>query len=87
MGWSAYLAQRETDERRRKRERLNAERKADALMDQANKMRAKATKAQAAPVDDAARRAADERASRPSAAATGWRGSSSPSRRRAARRR
>ncbi len=48
MGWSAYLAQRETDERRRKRERFNAERKADALMDQANKMRAKATKAQAA---------------------------------------
>ncbi len=48
MGWSAYLAQRESDERRRKRERLNAERKADALMDQANKMRAKATKAQAA---------------------------------------
>src|SRR5215211_3238371 len=48
MGWSAYLAQRETDERRRKRERQNAERKADALMDQANKMRAKATKAQAA---------------------------------------
>ncbi len=48
LGWSAYLAQRETDERRRKRERVNAERKADALMDQANKMRAKATKAQAA---------------------------------------
>ncbi|HET8561479.1 MAG TPA: ABC-F family ATP-binding cassette domain-containing protein [Marmoricola sp.] len=48
MGWSAYLAQRETDERRRKRERLNAERKAQALTDQANKMRAKATKAQAA---------------------------------------
>jgi ATPase subunit of ABC transporter with duplicated ATPase domains len=48
LGWTAYLAQRETDERRRKRERLNAERKADALMDQANKMRAKATKAQAA---------------------------------------
>jgi ATPase subunit of ABC transporter with duplicated ATPase domains len=48
MGWSAYLAQRESDERRRKRERLNAERKADALMEQAGKMRAKATKAQAA---------------------------------------
>ena len=48
MGWSSYLAQRETDERRRKRERLNAERKAASLMDQANKMRAKATKAQAA---------------------------------------
>jgi ATPase subunit of ABC transporter with duplicated ATPase domains len=48
MGWSAYLTQRETDERRRKRERTNAERKATTLMDQANKMRAKATKAQAA---------------------------------------
>jgi ATPase subunit of ABC transporter with duplicated ATPase domains len=48
LGWAAYLAQRETDERRRKRERLNTERRADALMDQANKMRAKATKAQAA---------------------------------------
>ncbi|MGH3443855.1 MAG: ABC-F family ATP-binding cassette domain-containing protein [Nocardioidaceae bacterium] len=48
MGWHAYLTQRETDERRRKRERHNAERKASTLMDQANKMRAKATKAQAA---------------------------------------
>jgi ATPase subunit of ABC transporter with duplicated ATPase domains len=48
MGWSSYLLQRETDERRRKRERANAERKATTLMDQANKMRAKATKAQAA---------------------------------------
>jgi ATPase subunit of ABC transporter with duplicated ATPase domains len=48
MGWRAYLTQRETDERRRKRERANAERKASTLMDQANRMRAKATKAQAA---------------------------------------
>jgi ATPase subunit of ABC transporter with duplicated ATPase domains len=48
MGWSAYLTQRETDERRRKRERANAERKATTLVDQANRMRAKATKAQAA---------------------------------------
>jgi ATPase subunit of ABC transporter with duplicated ATPase domains len=48
MGWTAYLNQRETDERRRRRERQNAERKASTLMDQANKMRAKATKAQAA---------------------------------------
>ncbi len=48
MGWAAYLAQRESDERRRRRERQNAERKADQLMEQANKMRAKATKAQAA---------------------------------------
>jgi ATPase subunit of ABC transporter with duplicated ATPase domains len=48
MGWKAYLEQRETDERRRKRERSNAERKANTLTDQANKMRAKASKAQAA---------------------------------------
>jgi ATPase subunit of ABC transporter with duplicated ATPase domains len=48
LGWAAYLAQRETDERRRRRERQNAERKASTLTDQANKMRAKATKAQAA---------------------------------------
>ena len=32
MGWKRYLQQRETDEKRRKRERLNAERKADQLM-------------------------------------------------------
>jgi ATPase subunit of ABC transporter with duplicated ATPase domains len=48
MGWTAYLLQRETDERRRKRERVNAENKAKTLTDQANKMRAKATKATAA---------------------------------------
>ncbi len=48
VGWKAYLQQRETDEKRRKRERLNAENKAKTLTDQANKMRAKATKAQAA---------------------------------------
>jgi ATPase subunit of ABC transporter with duplicated ATPase domains len=39
LGWRAYLQQRETDERRRQRERANA---------QADKMRAKATKARAA---------------------------------------
>ena len=48
MGWRRYLQQRETDEKRRKRERQNAERKADQLMTQADKMRAKATKATAA---------------------------------------
>ncbi|HKE49897.1 MAG TPA: ABC-F family ATP-binding cassette domain-containing protein, partial [Actinomycetes bacterium] len=48
VGWKAYLLQRETDERRRKRERANAEKKAAALLDQANRMRAKATKAVAA---------------------------------------
>jgi len=48
VGWSRYLQQRETDERRRKRERANAEKKATALMAQADKMRAKATKATAA---------------------------------------
>jgi ATPase subunit of ABC transporter with duplicated ATPase domains len=48
MGWKAYLTQRETDERRRKRERANAESKAKTLTDQANRMRAKASKASAA---------------------------------------
>ena len=48
VGWKAYLQQRETDERRRKRERANAEKKATTLMTQADKMRAKATKATAA---------------------------------------
>ncbi|NYG57737.1 ATPase subunit of ABC transporter with duplicated ATPase domains [Nocardioides daedukensis] len=48
MGWKNYLKQRETDERRRKRERVNAETKAKTLTDQANRMRAKASKASAA---------------------------------------
>ncbi|WTW94280.1 ATP-binding cassette domain-containing protein [Streptomycetaceae bacterium NBC_01309] len=48
VGWKAYLTQRETDERRRKRERDNAEKKAAQLMSQADKMRAKATKTVAA---------------------------------------
>ncbi|SMC76621.1 ABC-F family ATP-binding cassette domain-containing protein [Janibacter indicus] len=48
MGWKNYLQQRETDERRRKRELQNAQKKAGALLDQAEKMRAKATKATAA---------------------------------------
>ena len=48
IGWKPYLQQRETDERRRKRERLNAEKKAGTLLAQADKMRAKATKAVAA---------------------------------------
>lgn len=48
VGWKTYLVQRETDEKRRKRERANAEKKASALMAQADKMRAKATKATAA---------------------------------------
>ncbi|WP_443094673.1 ABC-F family ATP-binding cassette domain-containing protein [Rothia koreensis] len=48
MDWKHYQQQREQDEHRRKRERANAEKKAGALMEQANKMRAKATKAVAA---------------------------------------
>ncbi|NJQ07778.1 ABC-F family ATP-binding cassette domain-containing protein [Streptomyces lonarensis] len=48
MGWKQYLTQREADERRRRRERANAEKKAAALHSQADKMRAKATKATAA---------------------------------------
>jgi ATPase subunit of ABC transporter with duplicated ATPase domains len=48
LGWQGYLEQRETDARRRRRERVNAERQAAALHSQADKMRAKATKAKAA---------------------------------------
>ena len=48
VGWKKYLQAREQDERRRKRERANAEKKAGALLAQADKMRAKATKATAA---------------------------------------
>ena len=48
LGWKTYLQQRETDERRRHRERANAERKIESLRAQADKMRAKATKARAA---------------------------------------
>jgi ATPase subunit of ABC transporter with duplicated ATPase domains len=48
LDWKRYLQQRETDEKRRRRERLNAGRKADQLLGQADRMRAKATKAVAA---------------------------------------
>jgi ATP-binding cassette subfamily F protein 3 len=48
VGWKTYLQQREADERRRHRERANAERKIESLRSQADKMRAKATKARAA---------------------------------------
>jgi ATPase subunit of ABC transporter with duplicated ATPase domains len=48
LGWKAYLQQREADERRRRRERANAEKKATALKAQADRMRYKATKATAA---------------------------------------
>jgi ATPase subunit of ABC transporter with duplicated ATPase domains len=48
VGWKAYLDQREADERRRRRERANAEKQASALKAQADRMRYKATKAKAA---------------------------------------
>ncbi len=48
VGWKAYLQQRETDERRRKRERANVEKQASVLKAQADRMRYKATKARAA---------------------------------------
>src|ERR1700760_4914711 len=48
LGWRAYLQQRETDERRRRRERVNAGRQAGAPVAQAAKLGAKATKAKAA---------------------------------------
>ncbi|MER7078786.1 ATPase components of ABC transporters with duplicated ATPase domains [Saccharopolyspora kobensis] len=48
MDWARYQDARAADEKRRRRERANAEKKASTLMAQANKMRAKATKAVAA---------------------------------------
>ncbi|HEY0246692.1 MAG TPA: ABC-F family ATP-binding cassette domain-containing protein [Gryllotalpicola sp.] len=48
MGWKKYLRQRADDEERRKKERVNAEKKASALQLQAAKFGAKATKAAAA---------------------------------------
>ncbi len=48
IGWKSYLTQRETDERRRKRERHNVEKQAAVLKSQADRMRATATKAKAA---------------------------------------
>ncbi|GAB3211740.1 ABC-F family ATP-binding cassette domain-containing protein [Marinactinospora thermotolerans] len=48
MGWKAYQVQREADERRRRREQANAEKQASALQKQADRFRAKATKAKAA---------------------------------------
>ncbi|OXM66285.1 MULTISPECIES: ABC-F family ATP-binding cassette domain-containing protein [Amycolatopsis] len=48
MTWNRYLEARATDEKRRRRERANAEKKASALQAQAAKLGAKATKAVAA---------------------------------------
>jgi ATPase subunit of ABC transporter with duplicated ATPase domains len=48
MGWKAYLREQQAADRRRARERDNAERKIESLRDQANRMRATATKARAA---------------------------------------
>ncbi|TCJ30757.1 ABC-F family ATP-binding cassette domain-containing protein [Nocardioides jejuensis] len=48
VGWQPYLKQRQTDEARRKRERLNAENKVKTLTDQANRMKARASGASAA---------------------------------------
>ncbi len=47
-GWDTYLERREADDRRRTRERANAERKAAALHAQADKMRARVATAVAA---------------------------------------
>ena len=48
MGWGRYLEARALDEQRRRRERVNAEKKASTLRMQAAKLGAKATKAAAA---------------------------------------
>jgi ATPase subunit of ABC transporter with duplicated ATPase domains len=48
MGWKHYLRQREADEERRKKERVNVEKKASTLQLQAARFGAKASKAAAA---------------------------------------
>ncbi|MBV7411962.1 ATP-binding cassette domain-containing protein [Dermabacteraceae bacterium TAE3-ERU27] len=48
MGWKHYLAQREADEKRRRRENANIGKKVATLVAQAEKMKATATKASAA---------------------------------------
>jgi ATPase subunit of ABC transporter with duplicated ATPase domains len=48
MGWKNYLKQREADQERRKKERVNVEKKATSLQLQAAKFGAKASKAAAA---------------------------------------
>ncbi|GAB3445367.1 ABC-F family ATP-binding cassette domain-containing protein [Streptomonospora sediminis] len=48
MGWRGYQDQRAADERRRKRETANAEKQAGQLQRQADRFRAKASKARAA---------------------------------------
>lgn len=50
MGWRKYLLAREQDEHRRKKERAIAEKRAEILQKQGEKMRAKASKAKAAQV-------------------------------------
>jgi len=48
VGWKRYREQSDADDRRRKRERANAEKKASALIAQADRMRYKATLAKTA---------------------------------------
>ena len=85
VGWKAYLQQRETDERRRKRERANAEKQAAALKAQADRMRVKATKATGGAEHGPAGRAAARPAWTRCAAPTGSPSCASRTRRRAAR--
>ena len=87
MGWKAYLQQRETDEKRRKRERANAESKAKHAHRPGQQDARQGHQGAGRAVDAQARREADGRASRGSARPTGSPGSRSRPRRRAARRR
>ena len=85
VGWKAYLDAARGRRAAPPRERANAERQATALQTQADKMRAKATKAKAA---QNMQRRADrllDGLDATSGRATGWPGSGSRLRRRAAR--
>ncbi len=80
-GWTKYLDQLETDERRRDRERSTAERKAAVLHAQADKMRAGATRPSPPRTWRAGRTSCSPTSSR-YAGPRGWPGSGCPSRRR-----
>ncbi|HWD25151.1 MAG TPA: ABC-F family ATP-binding cassette domain-containing protein [Acidimicrobiales bacterium] len=57
LGWKRYLDQRDQDDRRRVKERDGAERRAESMLAQANKMRARASGAKAAQTLDRRRAA------------------------------
>ena len=87
VGWKTYLEQRETDERRRKRERANAEKKAAALMRPGRQDAGQGDQGRRRAEHGPPGRAAAGRRWRRARAATRWPARGSRPRRRAAARR